>query len=75
MTQNIRISGMSCGGCVASVTSALERIGVTNHQVEIGRATVEYDEAEINQAEIVEAIEDAGFDVVETTEKQGETKS
>jgi len=63
--KTIKIEGMSCGGCVAGVASALERVGVTKHEVEVGRATIEYDEAEISTAEIIEAIQDAGFDVAE----------
>ena len=64
MKETIPIEGMSCGGCVASVTNALKRIGVENPQVTVGRATVESDEGEISHERIVEAIEDAGFDVV-----------
>lgn len=64
--KTIKIRGMSCGGCVAGVTSALERVGVTKHEVTVGEAKVEYDEAEISTAEVIEAIQDAGFDVAET---------
>lgn len=64
--KTIKIEGMSCGGCVAGVASALDRVGVTKHEVEVGRAKIEYDEAEISTAEIIEAIQDAGFDVAES---------
>lgn len=64
MKETIRIEGMSCGGCVAGVTNALQRVGAENVEVEIGKATFEYDESKLNHESIVEAIEDAGFDVV-----------
>lgn len=64
MKEAIRIEGMSCGGCVAGVTNALTRIGIESPQVEIGKATVDYDESAVTHEQIVEAIEDAGFDVV-----------
>jgi copper chaperone len=64
MKETITISGMSCGGCVASVQKALARIGVERADVEVGSATVEYDESKVTHDTVVEAIEDAGFDVV-----------
>jgi copper chaperone len=63
MTETIAISGMSCGGCVNSVKRALDRVGVQQADVEIGRATIEYDESRVTHQTIVEAIEDAGFEV------------
>ncbi len=57
------IEGMNCGGCVKGVTRALEAVeGVEIVKVEVGHALVQVDEA--NRAAAVEAIEDAGFDVV-----------
>lgn len=63
MRETIRINGMSCGGCVAGVKNALERIGVANPDVAIGSATIEYDESQLSHEQIVDAIEDAGFEV------------
>jgi len=64
--ETIRIDGMSCGGCVASVTKALARLPLERDaDVQIGSARVAYDEAELSRATIIEAIEDAGFDVPE----------
>lgn len=64
MKETIKIEGMSCGGCIASVLLALSRAGVEHPQVELGKATVDYDETKISHQQIVDAIEDAGFDVV-----------
>jgi len=64
MIETIKIDGMTCGGCVNSVARALSRIGLEQADVRIGEARVEYDEATMGRERIVEAIEDAGFDVV-----------
>ena len=64
MRETIRIEGMSCGGCVASVTNALKRAGIENPDVEIGSATVEYEEGSLTHQQIVDVIENAGYDVV-----------
>jgi copper chaperone len=64
MKETLTIAGMSCGGCVASVQKALARIGVEHAEVEVGKAAVEYDESKVTHDLVVEAIEDAGFDVV-----------
>jgi len=54
---------MSCGGCVASVTRALQQVpGVTEVQVDLDakQATVS---GTADRAAVVAAIEDAGFEV------------
>ena len=63
-TETLEIEGMTCGACVASVRSALE--GVSNAvvtTVEVGRAEVDAG-PEATRAQLVEAVEAAGFDVV-----------
>jgi copper chaperone len=58
------VEGMSCGGCVASVTRAVSRLaGVQKVDVSLERkaAAVEFDGAAIQPAAIVSAIEAAGF--------------
>lgn len=64
--QNIRltVSGMHCGGCVKSVTNVLEELdGVTQVAVSLdGYADIQYDENKVSVAQLIEAIEDAGFD-------------
>ncbi|HEY4328988.1 MAG TPA: heavy-metal-associated domain-containing protein [Phycisphaerae bacterium] len=62
-TVEIKIDGMSCGGCVNSVTMALSKVpGVTTQKVEIGRARVQVNEPDGNAEAAVAAIEKAGFD-------------
>ncbi len=58
----LNISGMSCGHCVQSVRKALTSLpGVEIKNVEVGRAEVDYDPAQVQPAQIVSAIDRQGF--------------
>jgi copper chaperone len=64
-TTELKIEGMTCGGCVASVKRVLEGLpGVKNADVSLadGRATVRYDASTANTEQFRQAIEDAGFE-------------
>ncbi|MEW6292277.1 MAG: heavy-metal-associated domain-containing protein [Pseudomonadota bacterium] len=64
-TTTIKITGMSCGGCTASVTKVLsETPGVAQAEVQLspGQATVEFDPAKVTRTALCAAIEDAGFE-------------
>jgi Cu+-exporting ATPase len=57
----LSITGMTCGGCVASVERVLKRVpGVTGVEVDLagGRATVA---GPARPQELVEAVQRAGF--------------
>ena len=59
------ITGMSCGGCVNSVTRVLKAVpGIEPITVEVGSATVRIDPAQATAAQAKAAIEKAGFSVV-----------
>ena len=63
----LNVAGMTCGGCVGSVTRVLKAVpGVTNVAVQLtpGRADVTYDPARTAPAALKTAIEDAGYEVV-----------
>jgi copper chaperone CopZ len=61
----LEIDGMHCEHCVAAVRSALESLeALTVQDVEVGAAEVTYDPADISTAQLAEAIDDAGFDLV-----------
>ena len=65
LTREFAVDGMSCQGCVKSVTGAVTRVpGVTRVDVSLEKksATVEFDAAAASPAAIVAAIEGAGFD-------------
>ncbi len=66
-TLTLKITGMSCGGCVKSITSVVQAIiGVSSVDVSLeeSRATISYDPSKAKPAQFKAAIEDAGFDVV-----------
>jgi copper chaperone len=64
-TTTIKVGGMSCGGCVKSVTgvlTALDGVAKAEVSLEQKQAVVEFDAAKVNRAQLAQAIEDAGFD-------------
>ena len=64
-TTTIKVGGMSCGGCVKSVTgvlTALDGVAKAEVSLEQKQAVIEFDAAKVNRAQLAQAIEDAGFD-------------
>jgi copper chaperone len=64
-TTKFTVDGMTCGGCVRSVTRVVSELaGVKSVDVSLSEksANVEYDAAAVTPAAIVAAIEGAGFD-------------
>lgn len=64
-TMVLKVGGMSCGGCVKSVTTVLEALaGVTRAEVSLakGEAVVDYDAGKVSREQMVRAIDDAGFE-------------
>ncbi|MCX8110524.1 MAG: cation transporter [Syntrophorhabdaceae bacterium] len=61
----IKIAGMSCQHCVASVGKAITSVkGVEKIDVSIGSAYIVYDESKANLKEIEAAIEKEGYKVI-----------
>ena len=59
------INGMSCGGCVNSLTRVLKAApGIEPLKVEVGKATLRLDDAVTAEA-VKAAVDRAGFEVVE----------
>jgi copper chaperone len=64
-TMTLTIKGMTCMGCVSSVTKVLKAApGVGDAQVtlEPGAARVDYDAGVTNRDKLKAAVEDAGFE-------------
>ena len=64
-TITLNIDGMTCGGCVKSVTKVLNDLDCVRSatvSLENKNAQVEFDEGKIQMAQLVEAVEDAGYD-------------
>lgn len=65
--QTMEIGGMTCGSCMGRVKQALTALpGVTVDAMRVGQATVTFDEAATSAAAIQQAIEGAGYAVLET---------
>jgi len=64
-TTVLKVGGMTCGGCVGSVTRVLKGLpGVVDAQVSLekGEAKVSFDPALANVAQLRGAIENAGYE-------------
>lgn len=62
----LKIGGMSCDHCARAVRGALTNIpGVTLDGVTIGSATVRFDPAVATVDQMIAAIADAGYEVLE----------
>ena len=64
-TTVLKVTGMTCGGCVRSVSNVLRALpGVASTEVSLEKseAKVTFDPAIANQAALRKAIEDAGYE-------------
>lgn len=62
----LNIEGMHCTGCSTRLEKVLNNIdGVESAKVSLEekKADIKYDEAQVNESELKETIEDAGFKV------------
>lgn len=69
-TTTLKVTGMTCGHCVSSVTEALESVaGVEHAQVDLqnGRATVEYDATRTSPDALASAVTEEGYKAEEIT--------
>ena len=65
-TVTLKVEGMTCGGCVASVTRVLKAmpgVGDAVVQLDARSATVTFDPARTSVPALKSAIEDAGYAV------------
>ena len=65
MTETLKIEGMGCGGCVATVTKALSAVpGISDVAVNLDSHEARFEmAAPATRAQAVKAVEDAGYDV------------
>lgn len=64
MTKTIKINGMSCQHCVMAVKKELQKLELNNLEVKIGEAFVEFDEELTSLENVIDAIVEAGYEVV-----------
>ena len=63
---NLSVEGITCGGCEKSIRKALlanDGVSDATASHETGIVTIEFDNETIQEAQLKQAIEDAGFDV------------
>ena len=61
----IKVSGMSCAGCVKTVTGVLSKlpgVGKVEVSLEKAQAAIEFDPAQSSLAQLAAAVVDAGFE-------------
>ena len=62
----LNIEGMHCTGCSTRLEKVLNNVdGVESEKVSLEekKADIKYDETQISEKELIEAVEDAGFKV------------
>nr|CAG8549522.1 7578_t:CDS:1 [Entrophospora candida] len=72
----IKVQGMTCASCVSSVEKSLQLVsGVISVKVSLlaERATVEYDADNLDESQIVERINDIGFEAESLKQKSEDT--
>ena len=63
----LNIEGMHCTGCSTRLEKVLNNVdGVEGAKVSLEekKADIKYDETQVSEKELIEAIEDAGFKVI-----------
>lgn len=70
--ENFNISGMSCAACAARIEKGLNRIeGIKQANVNfaVEKATVEYEDTQIDSSKIIEIVKKLGYDVLQEAPK------
>lgn len=61
-TLRLSIQGMSCGGCVGKVTTALKSVpGTTVETVAVGSARFKFDPKKTTESVLIAAVNNLGF--------------
>jgi len=64
ISKTFTISGMSCGGCVNSLTRVLKAVpGIEPIKIEVGKAQLRIDPDRVTSQTVRDAVVRAGFDV------------
>lgn len=73
LTEQFRVTGMTCGGCTSKVKNALNAVsGVDDVQVSLasGEAKVQYDEVVTSPDQLKSAVKGAGYGIAGAHDKQ-----
>jgi len=72
-TELLKVTGMTCGGCISNVTQALKKVsgvGDVKVSLSVGEATVQYDERLTSPDQLKSAVKGAGYGVDTTNTAQ-----
>jgi len=70
---NIKIAGMTCGGCVNAVTRALRKVdgvAAVDVSLERGEAAVYYDSSRASKTVLLDAVRAAGYEAGDAAQVQ-----
>lgn len=73
-TELLKVTGMTCGGCISKVTNALKTVsGVSDVNVSLstGEATVQFDQRLTSPDQLKAAVKGAGYGVDVTNAAHG----
>lgn len=63
-TKEFKVEGMSCQHCVKAVEIELEELTIQKTDVQLGSVKVSFEENQVKESDIIEAIQEAGFKVL-----------
>lgn len=58
------VEGMSCGHCVMAVKKELNKVNITDVEVEIGKITLDIEKNNTTSDTLIKAVENAGYKVI-----------
>lgn len=64
ISETINIAGMTCSHCIKSVDEAIKMLPVDKYEVKLGSLYVEYNPDKIERNEIINAISESGYDLI-----------
>lgn len=62
-TNEFQIDGMSCNHCVMAVKKELSKLELESFNVQIGSASVNFEDNKVKAEQIEKAIEEAGYKI------------
>jgi copper chaperone CopZ len=72
MKKVLSIDGMTCGHCVAHITSALSGVqGVTSVEVDLAAKTATVEGGALDEGQLTVAVADAGYKVAAISQRSG----
>lgn len=64
-TKEFKIEGMSCHHCVMAVNKELSKLDLIDKRVQMGNASIDFDESKVTEKQITDAITEAGYKVAQ----------